>query len=191
MSEHDPEKLKAKLFAFAKDFALFAVSLFSTVITVVLGSTLLQKELGKRTILNLLSKPVARWEFIVGKFLGLFLTLTVIVWVMSLLAISALWAFEGRPDWNLLLAAAAASMPGGTTIAVSAADGRSASEPTLIAFKPASIARDIADDRFQTFSIPSSRICLSATASAAISVWAGVYGVSLSAADLRYFFTSK
>lgn len=90
---------------FAKDFATMAVSLFSVVIAAVLGATLLQKELGRKTILNLLSKPVARWEFIFGKFLGLFFTLAVICGAMSLLSMLVLWGFESRPDWGLLLVA--------------------------------------------------------------------------------------
>ena len=39
----------------------------------------LSKELGKRTIYNLLSKPVARWQFLVGKFLGMFATLALMM----------------------------------------------------------------------------------------------------------------
>ena len=57
---------------YMKDFSLMSVSLFGVIIAIVLGVNLLHQELGKKTIVNILSKPVARWQFIVGKFLGLF-----------------------------------------------------------------------------------------------------------------------
>jgi ABC-type transport system involved in multi-copper enzyme maturation permease subunit len=52
---------------FVKDFSLMSVSLFGVAIAVMLGVSMLNKELGRKTIYNILSKPVARWEFIVGK----------------------------------------------------------------------------------------------------------------------------
>ena len=64
---------------FVKDFSLAAISLFGVVIAVTLGVSMLSKELGRRTILNILSKPVARWQFIVGKFAGLAATLAIVV----------------------------------------------------------------------------------------------------------------
>lgn len=89
---------------FIKDFSLVSVSLFGVITTVTLGVNLLHKELGKKTILNILSKPVARWQFIVGKYLGLLATLAMLVGVMSAAMIGFLWVMQGRPDWTLLLA---------------------------------------------------------------------------------------
>ena len=48
-----------------KDFSLMSVSLFGVIIAIVLGVNLLHQELGRKTIFNILSKPVARWQFIV------------------------------------------------------------------------------------------------------------------------------
>jgi ABC-type transport system involved in multi-copper enzyme maturation permease subunit len=90
---------------FVKDFSLMSISLFGVVIAIVLGVNLLNKELGKKTIFNILSKPVARWEFIVGKFLGLLATLTLIVALMCAGLIAFLAMFEGHVDGGLLLAA--------------------------------------------------------------------------------------
>jgi ABC-type transport system involved in multi-copper enzyme maturation permease subunit len=89
---------------FIKDFGLMSISLFGMVIAIVLGVNLLNNELGKKTILNILSKPVARSEFISGKFLGLFATLTLVVGLMSVGLIGFLMLFEGRIDWGLGLA---------------------------------------------------------------------------------------
>ncbi len=92
---------------FIKDFSLLAISLFGVVITVVLGVNLLQKEIGRKTIFNILSKPVARWQFLLGKYLGLFLTLALLVGVMSAALLIFLRLVEGSFDWNLLWATGA------------------------------------------------------------------------------------
>jgi len=85
---------------FVKDFSLFSISLFGVVTTVVLGVSLLSKELGKRTIYNILSKPVARWQFLVGKFLGLLATLAVMMALMTAALLTVLYFLEGRIDWE-------------------------------------------------------------------------------------------
>jgi ABC-type transport system involved in multi-copper enzyme maturation permease subunit len=91
---------------FVKDFSLLGISWFGVITTVALGVNLLNKELGKRTIFNILSKPVARWEFVVGKFLGLLATVSVLVLAMSCGLIGFLYLLEPQPHWALLLAAA-------------------------------------------------------------------------------------
>ncbi len=103
---------------FIKDFSLMSVSLFGVIIAIVLGVNLLHQELGKKTIYNILSKPVARWEFIVGKFLGLFATLVLIVASMSAALIAFLSILEKRCDWGLALAAATVSLELMVVIAV-------------------------------------------------------------------------
>ena len=91
---------------FVKDFSLAAISIFGVVIAVSLGVSMLSKELGRRTILNILSKPVARWQFIVGKFAGLAATLTVVVVLMTAALTAIVAAFEGRFDPGLAVAGA-------------------------------------------------------------------------------------
>ncbi len=90
---------------YMKDFSLLSVSLFGVVIAIVLGVNLLHQELGRKTIVNILSKPVARWQFLVGKFLGLFATLTLVVGSMAAGVIGAFAFFTGALDWGLVLAA--------------------------------------------------------------------------------------
>lgn len=87
---------------FVIDFSLFSISLFGVVTTVVLGVSLLSKELGKRTIYNILSKPVARWQFLIGKFLGLVATLAVMMALMTAALLTLLYFFEGRIDWRIV-----------------------------------------------------------------------------------------
>jgi ABC-type transport system involved in multi-copper enzyme maturation permease subunit len=92
---------------YMKDFSLMSVSLFGVIIAVVLGVNMLHQELGKRTIVNILSKPVARWQFIIGKFFGLLATLTVIIGFMSAGLAGGIALLTGRFDWGLLFAACA------------------------------------------------------------------------------------
>jgi len=86
---------------FVKDFSLFSISLFGVITTVVLGVNLLSKELDKRTIYNILSKPVARWQFLLGKFIGLLATVTAMLLLLSGVLFGVLWGLEGRVDWAL------------------------------------------------------------------------------------------
>ncbi len=59
------------------NLGLTAVSLFGIVIAIFIGIALVSKETDKRTLYTVLSRPVRRWEFIVGKFFGLAGTLVV------------------------------------------------------------------------------------------------------------------
>src|SRR5437899_9547024 len=59
------------------NLGLSAISVIGLLIAVVIGVGLVSKEMDKRTLYALLAKPVRRWEFLVGKFCGLVLTLTV------------------------------------------------------------------------------------------------------------------
>src|SRR3984893_10351549 len=59
------------------NLGLSAVSLFGVIISIFIGIGLVSKEIDKRTLYTVLSRPVRRWEFIVGKFLGLAGTLVV------------------------------------------------------------------------------------------------------------------
>ena len=56
---------------------LSAISVIGLLISVFLGVALVSKEMEKRTLYALLAKPVRRWEFLLGKFGGLVLTLAV------------------------------------------------------------------------------------------------------------------
>jgi len=59
------------------NLGLSAISVIGLLISVFIGVGLVSKEIDKRTLYALLSKPLRRWEFVVGKFGGLVLTLAV------------------------------------------------------------------------------------------------------------------
>jgi len=65
------------------DLGLSAMLLFGVFIAIFVGVGLVYKEIERRTIYAIFSKPVGRGEFIVGKYLGLCLTLLVNVLIMG------------------------------------------------------------------------------------------------------------
>jgi ABC-type transport system involved in multi-copper enzyme maturation permease subunit len=66
-----------------KDLGLAATSVFGLFIAIFIGIGLVSKEVERRSIYALLSKPVSRAQFIAGKYAGLVLTLAVNVTVMA------------------------------------------------------------------------------------------------------------
>lgn len=69
---------------FIVDLGLGCMLTFGALIAIFIGVGLVFKEIDKRTIYNLLSKPVHRHEFIIGKYFGLCMTLFVNSIVMVL-----------------------------------------------------------------------------------------------------------
>jgi len=72
------------------NLGLTAVSLFGLVIAIFIGIGLVSKEIDKRTLYTVLSRPVRRWEFIAGKFFGLTGTLAVNTFFMAIGVFAAL-----------------------------------------------------------------------------------------------------
>ncbi len=66
-----------------KDLGLSALSILGLLIAVFIGIGLVAKEVEKRSIYSLLSKPVTREQLVLGKFLGLVMTLAVNLTAMS------------------------------------------------------------------------------------------------------------
>lgn len=67
-----------------KDLGLAATSVFGLFIAIFIGIGLVAKEVERRSVYSLLSKPVRRSELVVGKYLGLVLTLAVNVLFMTI-----------------------------------------------------------------------------------------------------------
>ncbi len=81
-----------------KDLGLAATSIFGLFIAIFIGIGLVSKEVERRSIYALLSKPVSRPQFIVGKYAGLVLTLAVNIAVMTL----ALYIVLAYLSWSAL-----------------------------------------------------------------------------------------
>lgn len=65
------------------NLGLSSIALFGLLMAIFIGVGLVYKEIDKRTVFSILSKPVRRAEFIAGKYLGLLLTLLVNTAVMT------------------------------------------------------------------------------------------------------------
>jgi ABC-type transport system involved in multi-copper enzyme maturation permease subunit len=65
------------------DLGLSAILLFGVFIAIFVGVGLVYKEIERRTLYAILSKPIGRGEFLLGKYLGLCLTLFVNVAIMG------------------------------------------------------------------------------------------------------------
>jgi len=66
------------------DVGLAGISLFGSLTAIFLGVFLLYGEVQRRTIHTIVSKPIERWEFVVGKYFGMALVLSVLVGAFSL-----------------------------------------------------------------------------------------------------------
>jgi ABC-type transport system involved in multi-copper enzyme maturation permease subunit len=88
------------------NLGLTAISLFGIVIAIFIGIGLVSKEIDKRTLYTVLSRPVRRWEFIVGKFFGLSGTLVVNTVCMAIGVFAALFYvshhFQRTDAWILV-----------------------------------------------------------------------------------------
>lgn len=82
------------------NLGLSAMLLFGTFIAIFVGVGLVYKEIERRTVYAIFAKPVGRGEFLVGKYLGLCLTLLVNVLVMG--AGVALALIYVRGGWDQL-----------------------------------------------------------------------------------------
>ena len=83
------------------DLGLSAMLLFGVFIAIFVGVGLVYKEIERRTIYAIFSKPVGRGEFLLGKYLGLCLTLLVNVVVMGL-GVSLALAYVAK-GWDPLI----------------------------------------------------------------------------------------
>jgi ABC-type transport system involved in multi-copper enzyme maturation permease subunit len=89
-----------------KDVGLASISLFGILMAILIGTGLVYKEIDKKTIYTLLAKPLHRAEFILGKFLGLVLTLFVMTAAMTVIFLAIVYAHTLRIETGLLVAVA-------------------------------------------------------------------------------------
>lgn len=73
------------------DIGLASINIFGVLIAIFVGIGLVSKEIEKKTIYTIVSKPVPRYEFLIGKFCGLAITLFVNTCVMVAGLLLVLW----------------------------------------------------------------------------------------------------
>ncbi len=87
-----------------KDICLGAIVFFGMLISIYTAGTLIPDEIDKKTIVTVLSKPVSRVQFLMGKFLGAALTVLLITFIMSLMTIAIVYLKDKVFDLNILSA---------------------------------------------------------------------------------------
>jgi ABC-type transport system involved in multi-copper enzyme maturation permease subunit len=94
LSLHQEERVVA-------DLGAASMSLYAVLIAVVFGSTSLYRELEHKTIFPILSRPIRRWEYLVGKYFGTLLTVGVFLAVDTGAVLSLLALEAGQVTWKV------------------------------------------------------------------------------------------
>lgn len=84
--------------------ALGGISTVAAIIAIFLGVGLVYKEIERRTIYTLAAKPVPRWQLLLGKYFGLWLTLLVEVGFLTLLYTLVISTQQGLPGVGVYIA---------------------------------------------------------------------------------------
>ena len=85
-----------------KSTGLGLISITGLFISVILGINLIPNEIDKRTIYTILSKPVSRWQFIVGKFIGALMTVFVNILAMGVVFYIFVWIKLQAPEYSII-----------------------------------------------------------------------------------------
>ena len=81
-------------FQILKDISLGAMSIFSSLLAIVATAGLISQDVEDRTVYTILAKPVPRFEYLLGKFIGLLTVLVLSLIVMGTLFVIVLYARE-------------------------------------------------------------------------------------------------
>jgi ABC-type transport system involved in multi-copper enzyme maturation permease subunit len=84
------------------DIGLASISIFGVLIAIFVGIGLVYHEIDKKTIYNILSKPIRKSEFLFGKYMGLMMTLAINVLLMTLGLFITLYYIDGIFAWSIL-----------------------------------------------------------------------------------------
>lgn len=78
------------------DLGAASVSLYGLAVSVVIGATSLYREIELKTLFPILARPIRRWEYVLGKFLGTWMTLAVFICANTGILLSAVSVISGR-----------------------------------------------------------------------------------------------
>ncbi len=87
-----------------KDIGLSAIAISGGIMAIFLGIGLVSYEIDRKTIFSILSKPVKRSTFIIGKFLGLLLVMILNVCGMSIVHLFLLYIYGVEPTLIYIIA---------------------------------------------------------------------------------------
>ncbi len=89
------------------DLGAAALSFYGVLVAIVIGSTSLYRELEYKTVFPILSRPIRRWEYLVGKYAGTVLTVGVFLGIEAAAVLAFLALEAGQEAWKLGAAALA------------------------------------------------------------------------------------
>jgi len=96
----------------AVDIALSTVSLAGLLLVLFVGINLMSKDLDKRTIYMVLSRPISRSQYIVGRFMGMVLIIVFALLIVSILAVLSIILIKAghgneniRFSWSVVILA--------------------------------------------------------------------------------------
>ncbi len=90
--------------AMIKSFGLAGIYIFGAITTIFLGASIIHKEIERRTLYFIISKPVSRLDVILGKFLGLFSAVALTNIIMGLVYTGVIFYESQTIDYLGLLA---------------------------------------------------------------------------------------
>lgn len=88
------------------DIGMAGISFFCVLIAIFLGISMLHKEIEKRTLFTVLTKPVSRSSYLLGKFFGLALTLLILLLSMVAVWVAVLMVQDADLSYGITLALA-------------------------------------------------------------------------------------
>lgn len=88
----------------SKDLALAAISIFGVLTAILIGTRLVYEEIEKKTVYLIVPKPIKRWQFLLGKYLGLMCVLALILLAMTVVLVLYVYLSEGKFQFCLLQA---------------------------------------------------------------------------------------
>lgn len=86
------------------DISLASISLFGALIAVFVGTNLVYKEIDKRTLYSILSRPISRYEFVLGKYIGLVSLIAMTTALMALFSALYITIMGGTVDMMFFVA---------------------------------------------------------------------------------------
>jgi ABC-type transport system involved in multi-copper enzyme maturation permease subunit len=101
-----------------RDLGLTAVSVFSMLLVVFVGTGLVYREIEQRTIYAILTQPLTRTQFLLGKFLGLYATVLASVGLLGLLYFGIVGVFASGAAGSLVAAIGLVALEGAVVTAV-------------------------------------------------------------------------
>ena len=91
------------------DLGAASTSLYAVLVAIVITATSLHRELEMKTIFPILSRPLARYEYLLGKFAGTLVTLAVFVALATGATLASLGIAAGQDAWKMAVATGIAS----------------------------------------------------------------------------------